>query len=194
MNFIDIPVEKQNQRFKILEYFRQLHKFDPIIDQLEDSTFRIFATFLYSSVYKKSNRWVVRVYIIEDLYQDAYPIILSKSFRNYNNQTDCLLKLKLIKAISVKSTKKIFHLFEFIQQLKLSGNQIVKVKQDLIFLIREIFQEGTIHRTIQLISKNGNVQQLEQDQLSIKNLHRRIQYLIMYDYQRSHKNYIKSIN
>ena len=136
----------------------------------------------------------MRVYIIEDLYQYAYPIILSKSFRNYNNQTDCLLKLKLIKAISVKSTKKIFHLSEFIQQLKLSGNQIVKVKQDLIFLIREVFQEGTIHSIIQLVSKNGNVQQLQQDQLSIKKLHRRIQYLIMYDYQRSHKNYIKSIN
>lgn len=188
MNFIGIPVKKQNQRLKILEYFRQLHKLDPIIEQLEDSTFRIFATFLYSSVYKKSNSWVVRVYVIEDLYQYSYPIVLSKSFRNYNNQTDCLLKLKLIKAISVKSTEKRLHLSEFLEQLKLSSNQIVKVKQDLIFLIREVFQEGTIHSTIQLVNKNGNTQQLEQDQLSIRNLHRRIKYLILYDYERSHKN------
>jgi uncharacterized protein VirK/YbjX len=92
--------------------------------------------------------------------------------------------------ISVKSTKKIFHLSEFIKQLKLSGNQIVKIKQDLIFLIREVFQEGTIHSTIQLVNKNGNIQQLEQDQLNIINLHRRIKYLILYDYERPRKNYI----
>ena len=102
---------------------------------------------------------------------------------------DCFLKLELIKAISVKSTKKTLHFSEFIEQLKLSGSQIVKIKQDLIFLIREVFQEGTICSTIQLVNKNGNIQQLEQDQLTIKKLHRRIEYFILYDYQRPHKNY-----
>jgi hypothetical protein len=68
-------------------------------------------------------------------------------------------------------------------------NLIVKVKQDLIFLIREVFQEGTICSTIQLVNKNGNIQQLEQDQLTIKKLHRRIKYLILYDYERSYQNY-----
>ena len=71
----------------------------------------------------------------------------------------------------MKSTKKILHLSQFIEQLKLSGSQIVKVKQDLIFLIREVFQEGTIRNTIQLVNKNGNIQQLEQDQLTIRKLH-----------------------
>ena len=36
---------------------------------MKDRTLRIFATFLYSSVYKKSNRWFVRIYIIEELNQ-----------------------------------------------------------------------------------------------------------------------------
>ena len=89
----------------------------------------------------------------------------------------------------MKSTKKTLHFSEFIEQLKLSGSQIVKIKQDLIFLIREVFQEGTICSTIQLVNKNGNIQQLEQDQLTIKKLHRRIEYFILYDYQRPHKNY-----
>ena len=187
MDFIDTPVKKQNQRLKILEYFRQLHKLEPIIEQFEDATFRVFTAFLYSSVYKKSNRWFVRVYIIEDLYQYPYPIILSKSFRNYYNQTDCFLKLKLINAISLKSTEKILHLAAFLEQLKLSGSQIVKVKQDLIFLIQEVVQEGTISSTIRLVNKNGNIQQLEQNQLTIRKLHRRIKYLILYDYQRPNK-------
>jgi hypothetical protein len=102
MNFINIPSTKQNQRLKIVEYFRQLHKTDPIVEQFSDDTFRVFVTFLYSGVHKESNRWFVRVYILEDLYLYCYPFMLSNSFRNYKNQTDCLLKAQLIKAISVE--------------------------------------------------------------------------------------------
>jgi len=79
INFIGIKQSK-TQRLNIREYFSQLHKIDPIIEQFEDGLFHIFATFLYSGVYKKSNRWFVRVYIHEALYRYAYPFVLSKSF------------------------------------------------------------------------------------------------------------------
>jgi len=181
MNFIGIPSTKQNQRLKIVEYFRQLHKTDPILEQFSDGTFRIFATFLYSGVYKKSNRWFVRVYIIEDLYLYEYPFILSNSFRNYKNQTDCLLKTQLIKAISVESIQKIFHLSEFIEQIKLSNKQIVKVKQGLIFLIQEIAQQGIIQSKLQIVYKNAKIQHLDQDQLNLTKLRQRIKYLIFYE-------------
>jgi hypothetical protein len=132
-------------------------------------------------VYKKSNRWFVRVYIIEDLYLYDYPFILSNSFRNYKNKTDCLLKTQLIKAILVESTQKIFHLSEFIEQIKLSTKQIVKVKQDLIFLIQEIAQQGIIQSKLELVYKNAKIQQLDQDQLNLTKLRRRIKYLIFYE-------------
>ena len=180
INFIGIK-QNQNQRSKTLEYFSQLHKVDPIIEQFENGSFRIFATFLFSSVYKKSNRWVVRVYIHEALYQYAYPFMLSKSFRNYNNKTDCLLKLTLVQAISVKTTKKVFHLSQFLEQLKLSGNQIVNTKQDLIFLIQEIVQQTIIQSKLELVYKNGNTQYLDQDQLTLNKLNRRIKHLIFYE-------------
>jgi hypothetical protein len=122
MNFIGIPNTKRNQREKILEYFQTLHQTDPIVEQFSDSSFRIFATFLYSDVQKINNRWVARIYIIEDLYYYKYPFILSKSFLNYKNQTDCLLKIQLIKSISVKSPRKIFHFSEFIKQIKRSNS------------------------------------------------------------------------
>lgn len=107
--------------------------------------------------------------------------MLSKSFRNYNNKTDCLLKLRLLQAISVKSTKKVFHLSQFLEQLKLSGNQIVNVKQDLVFLIKEVVQQATIQSKLELVHKNGNIQHLEQDQLTIKKLNRRVKHLIFYE-------------
>jgi len=180
INFIGIKNIK-TQRFKTREYFSQLLKNDPIIEQFEDCSFRVFATFLYSSVYKKSNRWFVRVYINEDLYKYVYPFVLSKSFRNYDNKTDCILKLKLIRSISVKSTKKVFYLSQFLEQLKLSGRRIVNVKQDLIFLIQEIVQQGIIQSKLELVHKNGNIQQLDQDQLTIKKLNLRVKHLVFYE-------------
>jgi hypothetical protein len=99
-----------------------------------------FASFLFSGVNKIANRWIVKVYILENLYNYAYPFILSKSFTNYQNKIDYLLKLKIIKSISVPSVKKIFLLSEFLQQLKLSNSKIIQVKKDLIFLLQEISQ------------------------------------------------------
>jgi hypothetical protein len=58
----------------------------------------------------------------------------------------------------VKSTKKVFYLSQFLEQLKLSGHRIVNVKQDLIFLIQEVVQQGTIQSKLQLVHKNGNTQ------------------------------------
>jgi len=180
INFIGIK-QNQNQRLNTLEYFSQLHKIDPIIEQFENGSFRIFAIFLYSGVYKKSNRWVVRVYVHETLYRYPYPFTLSKSFRNYKNKTDCLLKLTLIQAISVKNTKKVFHLSQFLEQLKFSGNHIVNIKQDLIFLIQEVVQQSIIQSKLELVYKNGSIQHLDQDQLTIKKLNRRIKHLIFHE-------------
>ena len=128
MNFINIPNTKQSLRTKIIQYFKKLHKTQTIVEQFTDSTFRIFATFLYSDVQKISNRWFAGVYIIEDLYNYEYPFMLPKSFRNYKNQTDCLLKIQIIKSISVESTQKTFQFSEFIKQIKLSNSAIRQVK------------------------------------------------------------------
>ena len=61
INFIGIPSTKQNQRLKMIEYFRQLHKTDPIIETFSDVQLRLFATFLYSGVKKQSNRLFYRI-------------------------------------------------------------------------------------------------------------------------------------
>jgi hypothetical protein len=119
MNFINIPNTKQSLRTKIIQYFKKLHKTQTIVEQFTDGTFRIFATFLYSDVQKISNRWFAGVYIIEDLYNYEYPFM---------NQTDCLLKIQIIKSISVESTQKTFQFSEFIKQIKLSNSAIRQVK------------------------------------------------------------------
>ena len=113
--------------------------------------------------------------VCSSLYYWTYPFLLSKSFQNYNNQADCILKLQLIKAISVKGTKKIFYLSDFLEQIKLSNKKIVKVKQDLIFLIQEVVQEEIIQSKIRFVDKNNHIQDLDQDKLNPK--HREIKKL-----------------
>jgi hypothetical protein len=183
MNFIGISSTKQNQRLKMIEYFRQLHKMDPIIETFLDGQFRLFATFLYSGVEKISNRWFVRIYIIEDLYDYNYPFVLSNSFRNYKNTTDCFLKTQLINTISVESTQKIFYLSQFLEQLKLSSKKIIKIKQDLIFLIKELVEQRIIQSNIKIIYKSINSQDLDLDRnkLNIKQLTKRVNYLLFYE-------------
>lgn len=48
-------------------------------------------------------------------------------------------------------------------------------------IIEEVGQEGIIQSKIQLVYKNNKSQDLDQNQLNRKKLHRRIKYLIFYE-------------
>lgn len=108
-------------------------------------------------------------------------MFINFSYQNYNNQAACILKLQLIKAISIKGTKKIFYFSDFLQQIKLSSKKIIKVKQDLIFLIQEVVQEEIIQSKIRFVHKNNHIHDLDQDKLNPKQLNRGIKYLIFYE-------------
>ena len=54
---------------------------------------------------------------------------------------------------------------------------IVKVKQDLIFLV----QEEIIQSKIRFVHKNNHIQDFDQDKLNSKQLNQRIKYLIFYE-------------
>jgi hypothetical protein len=70
--------------------------------------------------------------------------MFSKYFLNYKNQTDCFLKLQIIRCVSIQSCKKLFSLSELLLQIKLYNSKIIQVKKDLIFLIQGIGQERLI--------------------------------------------------
>jgi len=183
MKFIQIPSTNSYQRTKLVDYVESLHNVNLIVEQFVDGTFRIFATFLYSGVKKVAGRLKVKVYIIEDLYDYAYPFIFSKHFINYKNRTDCLLKLQIMQCITVQSVKKLFPLSEFLLQIKLSNSKLIQVKKDLILLIQEIGHEGVIQDKIKIIPKHkrASVKYFNIDQLEVKHLNQRIAYLIFYE-------------
>ena len=62
-------------------------------------------------------------------------------------------------------------------------NSVRLVKQDLIYLIREIAEEGIIDRKIELVSYKGKIEQIErldQQELSLIKI-RRIEFIIFYE-------------
>lgn len=183
MKFFSISTKSTKAREKLLNYFELLHQADPIVEQFADGQFRIFATFLFSGVEKVKNRWIVKVYIIEDLDHYFYPFIFSKSFFNYKNKTDCFLKLKIIRNISRPGLKKLFPFALFIQELNLSSSKILEVKKDFIQLIREICGEGIIQNNIEIISKHKNypIQKLTINQLKVNDLNHRVAFVIFYE-------------
>lgn len=91
-----------------------------------------------------------------------------------------MLKIQIIKSIAVESPQKTFQVSEFIKQIKLSNRAIRQVKQDLIHLIQEIAEQGIIERKIELVSSNGKIQHLDQQELNLTKI-RRIEYLIFYE-------------
>lgn len=183
MKFIEIPSSNSHKRTKLVDYFENLHNVKPIVKQFADGTFRIFATFLYSGVTRVAGRLKVKVYIIENLYDHAYPFTFSKHFLNYKNRTDCFLKIQIILCISVQSFKKLFSLSEFLFQIKLSNSKIIQVKKDLIFLIQKTRQKEIIQDKIEIIPKhkNASVKHLNINQLEVKHLNQRVAYLVFYE-------------
>lgn len=113
--------------------------------------------------------------------QYDYPFILPESFLKYDSRTECFLKLQLIKCISVQNLKKVFPLSEFLGQLKLPNSKIIKVKKYLLFLIQEINNQGIIESKIEIIRKNGSIKQLQQTELKVNHLNRRVRFVVFYE-------------
>lgn len=131
VQFIGLNRTNQYQKEKLIDYFEKLETTKSFVERFTDGGFQIFSTILYSSVTKKSNRWRVRVYVMEELYSYHYPLKLSAQFLNYTNKTDCLLKTEILASLCTNSVKKQFYFFDFFQKIKLSNSKICTIKQKL---------------------------------------------------------------
>lgn len=178
LQFVGIKVTRQNQRKKLLEYFEKLHKIEPIIEEFTDRSFRTYACFPFSGVNKtKAGRWVVEVYIIEDLLLYQYPFMLSNSFLSIKNKSDLSLKYQLMSSLAVQNQQKTFNLQELFSQISVSNTRMIQIKKDLIQLLQELNQQQFIKSKLYLISKDGKENEMHIENLTTLALNRRIHYL-----------------
>ena len=81
IKFTGIQISKQSRRDKLIQYFRQLQKLDPIVKEFSDKTFRSYVCFPYVDCNNSSgNSWTIEIFAAEAIFCFPYPFQLPKSF------------------------------------------------------------------------------------------------------------------
>ena len=107
VKFTGIQFSNKSDRKKLIGYFKQLHKLDPIVKEFSDGGFRSYVCFLYAECENPSTKaWIVEVFAAEELFWFSYPFQLPKSFLISGHKNDLRLKVRLVKALAVNEKKK----------------------------------------------------------------------------------------
>lgn len=186
LKFLKIPLDQHTRRNEIIEFFLNLQTMQPVLEQDPNGSFMFRSSIGYCGIVPELNtrRWVVRISIHEDLFYHQYPFFFINSFRTYKNETDCLLKVYLIRILCIDNPKKIFYLLQFLEQLSsLSNARIRQVKHDFILLVKELINEKIIQNKIIFVYQNSNRpnDELDQSQLKLNKINKRVKYLLFYE-------------
>lgn len=178
VDFTGITITKNYQRKKLLKYFKDLQKLDPIVREFSDGSFRSYVSFPYVDSHNPfSNSWVIEVFIVEELFNFSYPFIFPKSFLRVKYKNDFRLKLLLIQSLSVKNQQKKFDIQELFQRVPASNSRMVQMKENLIQLLQELVEKKSLGPEIQIISKSGKKKHMQIKNLTDSSITRRIEYL-----------------
>ena len=139
LDFTGTTITKNSQRKKLLKYFKDLQKLDPIVREFSDGSFRSYVSFPYVDSHNPfSNSWVIEILVAEELFYFPYPFQLSKSFLYSSNKNDLRLKVRIMKSLAVSKPEKTLDLEEFFILINLRNNQLIKIKKNIIQLLNEL--------------------------------------------------------
>ena len=117
VKFTGIQISKQSQRDKLIRYFKQLQKLDPIVQEFSDRAFQSYVYFPYVGCQNSSgNSWSIEVFAAEELFCFPYPFQLPKSFLISTHKNDLRLKLQLMKSLAVHEQEKNWILMNFLRE------------------------------------------------------------------------------
>jgi hypothetical protein len=137
VRFTGIQILNQPDRRKLIEYFKQLHKLDPIVKEFSDGAFRSYVCFLYADCENPSGKaWVVEVFAAEELFWFPYPFQLPKSFLISRQKNDLRLKVLFMKSLAVSDQEKRLNLEEFFNTINVRNDQLIKIKESMIQLLK----------------------------------------------------------
>ena len=139
VGFTGIKISKQSQRDKLIGYFKQLQKLDPIVKEFSDGAFRSYVCFPYVGCENPSgNSWSIEVFAAEALFCFPYPFQLPKSFLSSTGKNDLRLKLRLMKSLAVHEQEKRLDLDAFFNKINVPNNQLIQIKKNIIQLLNEL--------------------------------------------------------
>ena len=178
VRFTGIKISKQSQRDKLIRYFRQLQKLDPIVKEFSDRAFRSYVCFPYVGCANPSgNSWIIEVFAAESIFCFSYPFQLPKSFLVSTCKNDLRLKLQLIKSLAVHEQEKRLDLDEFFNRVNVPNSQLIEIKKSIIQLLNELVEDKIIHNEVGLVLKSGNKKDQLIKNLATSDITRRIQHI-----------------
>jgi len=178
VQYTGIQISNQSGRKKLIGYFKQLHKLDPIVKEFSDGGFRSYVFFLYAECENPSTKaWVVEVFEAEELFWFPYPFKLPKSFLVSKQKNDLRLKAQFIKALAVNDQEKLLDLQEFFNTINVSNKRLIGIKENIIQLFKELAEDRIIHNRLEILLKNGKKKAVSIKYLTTSDITRRVKYL-----------------
>ena len=132
VKFTGMQLSNQSEREKLIFYFSQLQKLDPIVKVFSDIAFRSYVCFPYVDCANPSGKsWVIEVLAAEELFCFPYPFQLPKSFLRSRSKNDLRLKVRLMKSLAISDRKKGLDLEEFFNIINVRNDPLIQIKKIL---------------------------------------------------------------
>jgi len=92
-------------------------------------------------------------------------------------KNDLRLKVRLMKALTIHEQKKVLDLQEFFNIINVSNKHLIKIKERIIQLLKELVKYKIIHNQLEIILKNGRKKEVLIKSLTTSDITRRVKYL-----------------
>jgi len=182
VNFTGIKISNHSRREKLIFYFYQLQKLDPILKVFSSRAFRSYICFPYVECTNPSGKsWVIEILAAEELFDFPYPFQLPKSFLRSESKNDLRLKVRIMKSLAVSKPEKTLDLEEFFNPINLRNNQLIQIKKNILQLLNELAENNIIQNEVEVALKSGKRKDQLIQNLTISDITRRIKYLKFYE-------------
>ena len=185
VKFTGIKLSNHSDREKLLFYFSQLQKLDPIIKVFSNMAFRSYVCFPFIDCANPSGKsWIIEVLVVEELFCFSYPFQLPKSFLYSRSKNDLRLKVRLMKSLAVNNEKKILDLEDFFNTMNIRNDPLIQLKKNLIQLLNELVEKKIIQNKVVLILKSQKNKDHLIQNLTTSDITRRIKYIQFHEIHR----------
>ena len=128
VNFTGIKISSHSGREKLIFYFYQLQKLDPIIKVFSKIAFRSYVGFPYVDCANPSgNSWTIEVLAAEELFCYPYLFQMPAPFLYSTNKNYLRLKVLFMKSLTVSDQTKRLYLERFFNKIKVRNDQLIKI-------------------------------------------------------------------
>lgn len=152
---MDAPGRKgQARRIKVKQSLLSLAQVKPLVNDFSFHEFESYPIIGPLKVQKEGRFLIVRMSILKQIYDYQYSFLLPRSFLCYKTRYDLYIKIEILRVLSVKDRKKIFHLDNFLNKFSVSNRKKKEMKILLVTYLNEL--KEFFEPTFFILNKDGN--------------------------------------